>query len=383
MSRKPKKPLNAAVIVAIDLLLTASLLLSFCYFHHVKKLWGLDSTATDTDSGSQDFTKPIKTTTKTPTTSTVPTTDTPSTGSADVTTSEKPVTPTYDTSGDFGEKFGMLFSSDDSITVTDDSYQSHDIYMKLTSFDGKLTQAYYQGGATSSEHVVYYVIDVYVRNVENLYTSYAKGYLDIEDLVDIDTAGSKIVDTIAAISGDLYYGYDKSKKVIVRNGNIIRKSSYITEDICVLYWDGSMETISPEEYDWDEIAAKGPYQIWSFGPALMDGNGNALTDIDSSLWRWNPRAAIGCVEPGHYVLAVVNGYRNNNEKASHGVGVNLDVLAQIMEDAGCKSAYNLDGGASTYGWYRGDLLVKVANANGSERHISDIICIGEIVGSTE
>lgn len=251
--------------------------------------------------------------------------------------------------------------------------------MTLTAFDGKLKQQYYQNGSYSSEHVVYYMIDVYVRNMENLYTAYSSSnYVPLDDLVEINKAGGNIVETIAAISGDLYLGFNESKPVIVRNGKIIRQLSYIKTDICVLYWDGSMETVSPSNYDWSAISAKSPYQIWSFGPSLLNDDGSPRTNISSSIWKWNPRASIGCVEPGHYVLCVVSGYRDKTQKEENGVGVNLDVLAKLMSDAGCKVAYNLDGGASVYGWYRGNRLVQVSNSNGTVRNISDIICIGEI-----
>lgn len=377
MTKKPKKPIPTFAIVAIDLLLTASLLLSFCYFHHVKKMIGHGG-ANAVTTGGDVFTKPPRTTAREMST-VQPVTRPPLTGDVTANPPDTDVPgPTYDMSGDFGERFGMLFSADDSVTITDNSYKSHNVYMTLTSFDGEITQAYRKGGVATAQHVVYYIIDVYVRNIENLYTQYASNYVPMTELVSYTKQSNNLVETIAAISGDLYYGFDQSKRIVVRNGTVVRKSDYITSDICVLYWDGSMETITPEEYNWDSIAAKGPYQIWSFGPELIGDDGKALENINSDVWRFNPRAAIGCVEPGHYVLAAVNGYRYDKERAEHGVGVNLDVLAKIMEGVGCTVAYNLDGGASTYAWYRGDMLVKVANGNGSERYISDIICIGEI-----
>lgn len=392
MQKKTRRPLPIAVIVIIDLLLTAAIMLSFCYFHHVKNFWGTSPEPPTTGTGViQHFTKPSRPST----TSNIPSTNPPTTGPSSSSSSSSqgqvttaPITttpkPQYDFSGDFGYKFGSLFSADDSVTVTDNSYKSHDIYMTLTSFDGTISQQYYKNGSYSSEHVVYYVMDIYVRNIENLYTTYStSNYVPLEDLVEVDEAGSKFVETVAAISGDLFLGFNESKPVIVRNGRILRQLDYIKSDICVLYWDGTMETISPSEYNWSEISAKGPYQIWSFGPELMDDDGNAKTNINSSIWKWNPRAAIGYVEPGHYVFCAVSGYRDKAQKEENGVGINLDVLAKIMEDAGCKVAYNLDGGASTYGWYRGNRLVQVSNANGSIRNISDIICIGEIKGNKQ
>lgn len=389
MNQMPKKPIAGALVVLLDVLVAGACLCAFSFFHHIKPMW-IDKND-PIDVGEKDFTKAdhmtggslvIRTDLPDPdkifsgsssggSTGKDPVTSTPDTGIPD------PPIPSYDTSGDFGYKFAPLFAQDDQIRISDTAYQSHDVFMTLHSFDTTISQQTKKGSSYTNTHVVYYVMDVYVRNIENLYASYSNGYTSVENLVG-DTAFGK---TFAAISGDLWYGYGDSKPVIVRNGKILRKADYISTDICVLYYDGTMETITPEEYNWDEISAKHPYQIWSFGPELMNADGTAKTDIDSAVWRTNPRSAIGYVEPGHYVLISVSGYRDNNEREVNGIGMNLDALAKICEEYGCVSAYNLDGGASTYSYYNGKKLVVVSNSNGTKRSISDMICIGEIGGN--
>lgn len=396
MKQMPKKPIAGALVVLLDILVAGACLCAFSFFHHVKPMWIDKSDPIDVENA--DFTKNPSNSGigDNPGQSSVERTDLPNpddffTGSSSSgsSTGNNPVTdtpdtgeqpgpiPSYDTSGDFGYKFGSLFAQDDQIRISDTAYQSHDVFMTINAYDTTISQKSTKTSSATNTHVVYYVMDVYVRNIENLYTSYTNSYTSVENLVGDTTFGK----TFAAISGDLWYGYGETKPVIVRNGKILRKSDYITTDICVLYFDGTMETITPEEYNWDEIAAKSPYQIWSFGPELMNPDGTAKTNIDSSVWRLNPRSAIGYVEPGHYVLVSVNGYRDNNEREVNGVGVNLDVLAQICEDYGCVSAYNLDGGASVYSYYNGEKLVVVSNVDGSKRSISDMICIGEIGGN--
>lgn len=385
----PKKPIAGALVILLDILVAGACLCAFSFFHHVKPMWidksdpidmeNTDFTKKDSSGSVPSASSEIRTDLPNPddhfTTGTGSGSN-PITGTPD--TSEQPdPTPSYDLSGDFGYKFGPLFSQDDGIRISDTAYQSHDVFMTLHAYDTTISQKITKTSALSDTHVVYYVMDVYVRNIENLYAGYTNGYTSVENLVGDTTFGK----TFAAISGDLWYGYGDSKPVIVRNGKILRKSDYITTDICVLYFDGTMETITPEEYNWDEIAAKSPYQIWSFGPELMNEDGTAKTDIESSVWRANPRSAIGYVEPGHYVLISVSGYRDNNEREVNGVGVNLDVLAKIFEEYGCVCAYNLDGGASVYSYYNGEKLVVVSNSNGSKRSISDMICIGEIGGN--
>ena len=152
---------------------------------------------------------------------------------------------------------------------------------------------------------------------------------------------------------------------------------YISEPICVLFWNGEMACYTHDTYDKDAIIEKAPYQIWCFGPILTDDEGNSLSNTDSSVWIKNPRAAIGYVEPGHYVLLAVAGYRDEAQVPENGRGVTLEALAKIMTDHGCVLAYNLDGGASVYAGYNGEQLFSVKNQNGSNRLICDIICVGE------
>lgn len=389
------KPLNSGLVTALDILLGAAILLSFCFFHHVlprmadapvENTGPVYTKAPNTDPPETgDYTGEL-TAPKIP--GIEPTTpDTsgrdPGPGSEPAASGEgtkPPATseaPVYDLSGDFGKKFAPLFAQDDRIYQSDTVYQSHDVYMTLHTFDGTLEQQSKKGGSYSKTHVVYYVMDVYVRNIENLFASYENAYVSADKLYN-NTAFGK---SVAAISGDLFHGYKESKPVIVRNGKVIRTADFITDDICVLYFDGTMETITPEEYNWSAIQAKNPYQVWCFGPELIDESGHAKTEISSVVWRANPRAAIGYVEPGHYVLACVNGYRDDSEAPSHGVGANLDLLAKIMEEYGCVSAYNLDGGASVYAYYGDEKLVEISNQGGSKRSISDLICIGEIGGN--
>ncbi len=223
-------------------------------------------------------------------------------------------------------------------------------------------------GATKYEttRVRYYLADVYVRNVENLFTAYSVG-----KNVPFDSLLSG-TDAIFALNGDVFNSGSASKEIIVRNGNVIRCQDYISSDICVLYWDGTMETVTPAEFDWDKIVAKAPYQVWSFGPELLHDDGSAISPISSTVWRLNPRAAIGYVEPGHYVLLAVHGDRGDGT-AEGGDGMNIEEMAKVLSNAGCKQAYNLDGGASVYGYFDGQMLVFFSG----ERVISDIICIGE------
>ena len=359
MKNTVQRPMAVWLMVTIDLILLAAFLATFCYYHHIESIWGVVSNPTVTDTTNIIFTRPT-TTLPTPSTTTLPT---PFTGDDPT---PPPSGPLWDMSGDFGWKFYDRFSMDDEIVQTATSYRSHNLSIEITTVDKTLKQRTSKSSSPQNTHVIYHIAHVYVRNLENLFSVHQVGKNNFaSDLL-------KGTGAVFAINGDVFNTGAASKEVIVRNGELIRTKNYISADICVLYWDGTMETVTPAQYDWNKIAAKAPYQIWSFGPELLHDDGTAKTDIETSVWRINPRSAIGYVEPGHYVLIAVDGSRDG--KTTGGDGLNMDELAKIMAEEGCVQAYNLDGGASVYGYYSGDFLVSFT----TNRKISDMICVGEI-----
>jgi exopolysaccharide biosynthesis protein len=391
MKRTNQKLTPVWAVVLIDLLVLLVLLSTFCYFHHIREIWGADlqgllgdeDAPTTTQAPVMVVTRPprptVTTTTapKPPVTPGLPETkplpETGPAGTADsaVTTTEKvpEVTePVLDTSGDFGYLHADKFAPAGVVNTADGYYQSHDIAMTVTEVDTVIEQYRTKSSTTKSKtRVRYFLADIYVRNIDNLFTSYSAGKNQSFNNLLKDTG------SIFALSGDVFNSGASSKEVIIRNGNVIRYKDHISSDICVLYWDGTMETITPAEYNWEKILAKAPYQAWSFGPGLLNDDGSVISKIQSNVWRTNPRAAIGYVEPGHYVLLAVHGNRDENS-ANCGEGLNLSEVARVLSEAGCKQAYNLDGGASVYSYYDGEMLVEFSG----QRKISDIICIGEI-----
>lgn len=366
-------------LVLIDILLLAVCMSFFCWHHHIKEIWGSEiedeSVPEVTEPPLMVITKPPRPVRPTRPITTLPIPNTnplPNTGeTGEVTTEKIPETtePPLDTSGDFGylhaEKFAqtvgeVIRGEEDGVKF----YQSHDIYMEMKEVVTELEQASKKGGSKKKTTVRYFLTDIYVRNIDNLFTSYSSGNKSFNSLLE----GT---DALVAISGDVFNLAADSKPIVIRNGNVIRQAKSIKTDICVLYWDGTMETITPAEFNWDELVAKAPYQVWSFGPELLRDDGSAKTNIESSVWTLNPRSAIGYVEPGHYVLLVVDGQRGTNGTGS---GMNMDELAKLLSDAGCKQAYNLDGGTSVYGYYDGEMTVYFDKY----RKISDIICVGEV-----
>ena len=113
---------------------------------------------------------------------------------------------------------------------------------------------------------------------------------------------------ILAMSGDYYGNSDAS--VVIRNG-VLYRDDIIGTDICVLFTDGTMKTYSPDKFNVDEVIAAGAWQAWNFGPSLLDDNGNVPSSFNTTSYlnSENPRAAIGYIEPGHYIFVTVDGRR--------------------------------------------------------------------------
>ena len=111
----------------------------------------------------------------------------------------------------------------------------------------------------------------------------------------------------------------------------------------------------------------------SFGPALLIDGEIAVSSGEEvgRAMASNPRTAIGIVDDLHYLFVVSDGRTNASE------GLSLRELAQVLEELGAKTAYNLDGGGSSTMVFQGQ-VVNNPTSNGkriTERSVSDIVCI--------
>lgn len=260
-------------------------------------------------------------------------------------------------------------------------YSDPDIYIDITTH------------RDDADTTTYYVADIRIKSLEYFKTALAK-----------DTYGMHIKERtsdickrkkgILAINGDTYG--EQEGGYVVRNGvplrdtknlNRMRGTTSKAEDL-IIRGDGTFAVIDERDTSFEEVTAQNPWQVFSFGPALVKNNEvsvNTNEEVGVALsGNRNQRCAIGIIAPKHYVFVVSDG--RNSESS----GISLFTLGSIMKDLHCETAYNLDGGGSatmylddgtgnanklghlvnTPGQLEGDKTVK-------QREVSDIVYIGK------
>ena len=262
-------------------------------------------------------------------------------------------------------------------------YSDPDIYIDITT--GRF-----------EDFNTYYAADIRLRNASFIKTALAQ-----------DKAGENFTEKtsdmcirkhgILAVNGDTY-GSQKNGYVI-RNGQIIRKKKNTSrkkaEDLAV-YFDGRFEIFNENDYTIEEIAEKGAWQVFSFGPGLVNKReiiAQKGEEVGTALSQnRNQRCGIGMISPLHYVFVVSDG------RIQESPGLSLYQLAMIMEEKHCYCAYNLDGGGSatmyfddgsgnengngalinicTQNWNFGSQLPEAPETN-DERGVSDCVYIGK------
>ena len=309
-----KRGMKPGVMFATDVLLLGVSLVIFALFHHVIKF-------EKSNSGAE-----------------LPT-PTPA-------TTEIQQTPT--SPGDFSVKWASKFISGEP-QITDSGYVSENINVQITKKN-------YEGA-------VCYVADIYVRDIKYFKTAFAGGVFSKSIRKATVTMASEN-HAIAAISGDSF-GFLQTG-IVVRNGVLYQDTFY--SDICVLNYDGTMETFYTDDFDLAALKEKGAWQVWSFGPMLLE-NGEVMTKFNNRVNPRNPRSAVGYYEPGHYCFIVVDG-----RQPGYSDGLTTSQISQLFHDMGCKVAYNLDGGqTATMAFRNKEINIPYSGGRGT----SDILMIAD------
>lgn len=335
-----KRPLPVWVVVTMDVLLFAVALNLFALFHHVLPR-NVEAVGLTSSRESMAQLTPAMTATPEPM---------PVASLVPAVTATPSATATPDPVGYFGTKFADKFT-DGEVIQNGWNYRSANLNISVS------TKTRYKSDV--------YVCDIYVRDVSSFATAFARdryGRNYTEEVKDIARRSNAIV----SINGD-YYG-NSDDGAIIRNGTLYREDSYVDCDICVLYWDGTMKTFAKGKFDARAEMEAGAYQSWAFGPILLDENGAPKEKFNTGVEKVNPRTAIGYYEPGHYCFVVVDGRSKDSE------GVDMTSLSYLMDELGCRVAYNLDGGDTSQMLW-GTKLVNHPSDGG--RDCSDIVLIRE------
>lgn len=240
--------------------------------------------------------------------------------------------------------------------LTDTSYTDGNIQVALTTY-------------RLSDTTVY-VADVQLSSSDYLKTAFADGIYG-RNVTEKTSSIASSVGAVLAVNGD-YYGAQRSGYVI-RNGVLYRNSSGGGEDL-VIYADGTFGIIDEDEISAEELLANGAWNVLSFGPALVQNGEITVTENEEvgKAMASNPRTAIGVIDDLHYVFVVADGRTNESS------GLSLYELAQLMQQIGAKTAYNLDGGGSSSMVFLGNVINNpTSGGRGTgERSVSDIVYIG-------
>ena len=189
-----------------------------------------------------------------------------------------------------------------------------------------------------------YVADVVLASPEYLQTAFANSTYG-RNVTAKTSSIAENANAVLAINGD-YYG--------------ARQSGYFG-------------IINESEISAQALLDNGAWNVLSFGPALLIDGEIAVSSGEEvgRAMASNPRTAIGIVDDLHYLFVVSDGRTNASE------GLSLRELAQVLEELGAKTAYNLDGGGSSTMVFQGQ-VVNNPTSNGkriTERSVSDIVCI--------
>lgn len=253
-------------------------------------------------------------------------------------------------------------STTTAATVTDDTYTNGDTSITITK----------KTNGSGDDTVTYFVANVLLADATVLRSAFANNSFG-ENITALTSEIAAENGGVFAINGD-YYGF-RSTGIVIRNGVAFRDEP--TRTGLAMYTDGTAHIYDETTTTADQLVSEGVWNTLSFGPALVDG-GEIVSGIDEvevdtnfgnhSIQGQQPRTAVGFVDTNHLVLVVVDG-----RDAGYSRGVTMTELAQIMQDLGATTAYNIDGGGSSTMYFNGQVINQPSN--GGERATSDILYV--------
>ncbi|MBL1225660.1 phosphodiester glycosidase family protein [Enterococcus sp. BWR-S5] len=243
-------------------------------------------------------------------------------------------------------------TTDTEPVVTDTSYADDHLSISLTT--------------TRKYDTDIYIVDVQVSDPEALKTAFAENSYG-RNIKETTSQMAENNQAVLAINGD-YYGF-RNKGFVVRNGVLYRETANTGTEALVIDSNGDFSIVEEEQSSAQDLLDNGARQILSFGPGLLKDGEISVTEDEEvgQAMQSNPRTAIGQIGENHYVIVVADGRTEASE------GLSLYELAEVFQDAGATTAYNLDGGGSSTLWFNGNVINQPTEKGSGERSVSDIL----------
>ena len=253
------------------------------------------------------------------------------------------------------QPISAVAGKENTAQITENSYSDGSLRVEISSY--------------RVENTTVYVADILTEEPQALLAAFSQNsYGRNITAVSSDTAES--VGAVLAVNGDNYGSREKG--YVIRNGVLYRELAAPDQEDLVIWSDGSFSIIREAEISARELLEQGAWQVFSFGPGLLE-EGELLVDARDEVDRAktsNPRTALGQIGEGHYVLVVSDGRSDESE------GLSLYELAQFLQRLGVQTAYNLDGGGSSTMVFLGQVVNRPVGGRGSgQRAVTDIVYV--------
>ena len=239
--------------------------------------------------------------------------------------------------------------------ITENSYDDGTLRVEISSY--------------RVEDTTVYVADLYTEDPKALLAAFSQNSYG-RNITAVSSKTAEQVGAVLAVNGDNYGSREKG--YVIRNGVLYRESPAGDQEDLVIWSDGSFSIIRESEVSARELLEAGAWQVFSFGPGLLE-NRQILVDEKDEVDRAkasNPRTALGQIGEGHYVLVVSDGRTDESE------GLSLWELAAFLRELGVQTAYNLDGGGSSTMVFLGSVVNQPVGGRGSgQRAVTDIVYV--------
>ncbi len=237
----------------------------------------------------------------------------------------------------------------------------------------------------------WFVADVRFKPEQEQFKQYVDIKSSMKNHMNYGQTLAQMNQLVIGINSDFYFYRKENKQVlgnIIRGGKVVsnldrkRGDSFPNLDTMALHDDGRMTVYSANEVTADEILAQGDvHDALSFGPWLIrDGE---LRDYRGKNYdKIAPRTALGMVEPGHYILLVVEAGLKGN-KTGDGItarGFTVTEVANVLYAYGCVQAFNVDGGNTSQLIFMGEKINRTGNMEtgklASPRNVNELFGVG-------